>query len=389
MTHAKQLTLAILFSLSFGVYAELDPSSPLLRGRGSSPTIETLDSGRFTIKPTEEKKSSTGRSPRSNPSPPASLTQIQTESSTTEVIETKTKIESETVVESTQKQEESPEPQPEPSKESLSNQDLNLIERLRVLILGVNDQELEDLRSKNIKNSDGENSVEIYLAPSYFYYDSSSSYSVKEFSSSSPGYTVGLSLWFSPYFGLEGEMQSSLGASITSLEDNTISALKVAKNKIGLAFRRIDLDGPLTPQTLWRISYLDFSTQTSGSTGGRVSTKSSGLQIAFEAKLPSSLSYNHRLGVSIEPRLQHKESSGAQNIKSGESSTSSAISAYIGGEVKFSRKSEIYWNLQHRYERNLFKGAASYTDPETNTTPDGLNVDQGLTVFSIGYRWGK
>lgn len=375
-----KLLFGILFFTPGLALADLDPASPLLRGRGTSPTIETLDSGRFVVKPAEERKQNTGRSPRSHEKPAEEKAPATTET-VSEQPETK--------VEVAESPAEEPKPAPHENPEEISQEDSNLLERLRVLILGVNDEELEALRTKQGKHLDAENSVEIYLAPSYLYYNSSSSYSVRNYSSSSPGYTAGLSLWFSPYFGLEGEMQSSLGASLNSLTDDSVNPLSLSKNRIGLTFRSIDLKSPLSPQTLWRISYTEFSARTSSDTGGRVSTKSSGVQIAFEAKLPSSKSYSHRLGVSIEPRLSHKESSGSQNIRSGKSSSSSAIAATVGGEIKFNRKSQVYWSIEHRYERNLFKGESNYADPESGFTPDGLNVDQSLTLFSIGYRWGK
>ncbi len=384
--------LVILLSFSLPLFADLDPTSPLLRGRGSSPTIETLDSGRFIIKPPEERKSSTGRSPRSQEvTPPQTISKpdvAPTESEAEAKAETKVEVKepeapkAEEQIVANEKVEQTP-------REDLSEGDFDLIQRLRVLVLGVNDKELERLKYHSNKKTEAENSIEIYLAPSYFYYDSSSLFSVKNFSSSTPGHTVGLSLWFSPYFGLEGEMQSSLGGSISSLTDESINSLKISKNKVGLSFRSIRVTDPLAPQTVWKISYMDFSTATSGSTGGRVSTRSTGLQIAFEAELPSSHSYAHRIGVSIEPKLTLKESSGSQNIRSGRSSSNSAISASVGGEIKFNRKNQIYWTLQHRYERNFFKGASNYPDPETGVTADGLNVDQSLTFFSIGYRWGR
>lgn len=379
--------LLIIFSTTFtlffssDVYADLDPASPYLRGRGSSPTLENLNSNsRFKVN-IIEKKASTGRSPRSQPTPPVSQpTDDKPSPSETE----------ETLVEAPPVKEETPaEVVTEPESSAASaEENSNLLERLRVLILGVDDDELESLKRRKKKLSDAENSVEVYISPTYFYHDSSSTYAVRNHSSSSPGYTVGLSLWVSPFFGIEGETQSSLGSSITSLTDDTINSLQLTKSRIGLSFRSIDINSPLTPQTLWRISYFDFTSKTSSDTGSRVSTQSSGIQIAFEAKLPSSMSYSHRLGVSIEPRLSHKEKSGAQNIRSGRNNSSAAISALIGGEVKFNRKSQIFWSLQHRYERNLFKGQSSHADPETGNTPNGLNVDQGLTLFSIGYRWG-
>lgn len=378
------LIATLTFLFSSGSYADLDPASPYLRGRGSSPTLENLNTNsRFKVNSTE-RRPVTGRSPRSqvqSPEPiPPTPKPIAPEPVAEETVVPTPVAEEPTPVEQVSSQ--------EVPQEQESDENSNLLERLRVLILGVDDDELESLKRRKKKLSDAENSVEVYISPTYFYHDSSSTYTIRNHSSSSPGYTVGLSLWLSPFFGIEGETQSSLGSSITSLSDNSINALQLTKSRIGLSFRSIDIDSPLTPQTLWRISYFDFTSKTSSDTGSRVSTQSNGVQISFEAKLPSSVSYSHRLGVSIEPRLSHKEKSGSQNIKSGKTNTSAAISALVGGEVKFNRKSQIFWSLQHRYERNLFKGQSSQADPETGNTPNGLNVDQGLTLFSIGYRWG-
>jgi hypothetical protein len=352
----SNLHFLILFAfiLFEGVsFADLNSASPLLRGRGTSPTIETLDSGRFTVKPT-------GRSPRSQSSAPESIAKPEPDEEPQVVQKTPPVVSAPaapTVVESN--------PPPEQVSEPIEKPQPVVTRRSRPA-----------------------NTVELRLAPTHFYLNSSSAYSVRRYSSSSPGYTVGLSLWLSPYFGIEGEMQSSLGASLSSLTDQSISPLTIATNRVGLSFRRVDLSNALSAQTLWRVSYLDVSAKTSSSNLGRVSSYSSGVQVAFEAKLPSSLSYSHLVGVSIEPHLSHRERSGSQGVRSGKSSSSSAISATIGGEIIFNRKSQIFWSAQHRYEKNLFKGESTYPDPQSGFTPDGLNVDQGLTLFSIGYRWG-
>jgi hypothetical protein len=370
--------LTLIFAVS--AWADLDPASPYLRGRGSSPSLDNLDSSRFTVKPS-------GRSPRSSQ-------ETKVEEKT---IKVEMEHEADTVVTATPPVEEPAPPQQEAVTEipptapssQISEDDSNLLQRLRYLIMGVSDKELESLRTNPRKKTDADNSVEITLAPTYLYYDSSSKYSVRNFSSSSPGYTVGLSLWFSPYFGLEGRMQSSLAASIPSLNDDSVGGWTLSKNRIGLSFRSLSLDQPLSPRTKWRISYAETSTAVSAQNKSRVSTNSSGVEIAFEAQLPSSLSYTHDIGVSIEPKLTHREKNNPEGIKSGKSNISTAISAHVGGEIKFNRKSEIFWLLEHRYERNLFKGEPSVADPQTGDTPDGLTVDQSLTLFSIGYRWGK
>ncbi|MAV90143.1 MAG: hypothetical protein CL676_01890 [Bdellovibrionaceae bacterium] len=393
--------VVFLFAVSLFVetkaWSDLDPVSPYLRGRGSSPSIDTLDSNRFSVKPIEERQPSPIRTPRaeSSSSPvspnetaaPKSVKSNSVTVNTSEPTKTEAKASQDADKEQAPSNKDAADSNPNANMELEKND--NFLDRLRILILGVDEEELRELKNRKSKNSDGENSVEISLSPTYFYYNSSSSYSVKNYSSSAPGYSAGIRLWISPYFGVDGQMQSSMGASVSSLTDNSVSALTLSQSRIGIAFRNIDLDQPLAPQTIWKFSYLDSQASTSSSTGGRVSTKSTGVQISFEADLPSSLHYSHSLGVGIDPKLTHTESSGAQNINSGLSNVTTALSAHLGGRVKFDRKNQVYWKVEHRFEKNLFKGAASYADPETRTTPDGLSVNQSLTLFSIGYIWGK
>lgn len=390
---AKFAFYLLLSLFGLGAYADLDPASPLLRGSGKSPSLESLDSGRFIIKPAarsprSSKKSSEKVAPTSiaKPDPktdadkgPVEPDQAPSEAPEPDIVMSEPPTPNAGDTET---------PATEPSTPQTTS-DLTLMEKMRVLVLGTTDKELLAIRQKQEVKNLGQNIVEIELSPTYFYFDSTSKYSVREQSSSSPGFSAGLSLWASPYFAIQAQTQSSLGASISDLSTGAVSGQTLTKNRVGLSFRSIDLDSNDTAQTSWGFSYIEFESAIANDVIGRVKTKSSGFSISFDAKIPVGSNYQHSIGVSIDPKLSHKEQSGVQGIKSGTSNISSSVSARFGGDIRFQRQNQIYWLIEHRYEKNLFKGVASFADPKTGSTPDGVSVDHGLTLFSIGYRWGK
>lgn len=374
---AKLTSFLLLLCFNFASYADLDPASPILKGSGKSPTIETLDSGRFIVKPA-------ARAPKSKKNPPSSIAKPEAKVISDESPETIILTEPTPTTDPTPQSAPTPEPLP-----PQSHSDLTLMEKMRALLLGTTDEELLALRQKKEIKNFGQNVFEIELSPTYFYFDSSSKYSVRDQSSSSPGFSAGLALWASPYFAIQAQTQSSLGASISDLSTGALSGQTLTKNRVGISFRSIDIDSNESAQTSWGFSYVEFDSAIANDVAGRVKTKSSGLSISFDAKIPIGSNYQHSLGVSIDPKLTHKESSAIQNIKSGTSNISSSISLRFGGDVRFQRQNQIYWLIEHRYEKNLFKGLASVPDPKSGLTPDGVSVDHGLTLLSIGYRWGK
>lgn len=398
MAKLSVFSVAVSILLCGSVHADLDPASPLLRGSGKSPSLETLDSGRFIINKSVRtpKSQVTVEVKKNEAQPPVSIAKPEVDKSpvdTNSSAEASTVVSSDTSSTSVVIVKPNPEPTPtppsEPSPKPTTEGEMNFMEKMRLMVLGTTDKELEQLRSKEVARKEGQNILEIDLSPTYFYFNSSSAYSVRRQSSSSPGFSGGLSVWVSPYFAIQAQTQESLGAAISDMSTGSLSGQTFTRNRIGLAFRSIDLDSTESAQTAWGIYYSEFQSAIAGSVNGRVKTKSSGIMISFDAKIPSGANYNHTLGVSIEPKLSHKETSKSQNIKTGTGNISSALSARLGGEIRFQRQNQIFWMLEHRYEKNLFKGQSTFADPITGATPDGVSVDQGLSLFSIGYRWGK
>jgi hypothetical protein len=104
--------------------------------------------------------------------------------------------------------------------------------------------------------------------------------------------------------------------------------------------------------------------------------------------MPSSHNYAWVFGGSFFPRLQHTESQTGINLQSGAAGESIRIGLDLGGEWKFTRESQMIWNLAVSAERNIFTGAANLVDPETSLTPSNVGVTNSLYMFSLGYRWG-
>jgi len=116
--------------------------------------------------------------------------------------------------------------------------------------------------------------------------------------------------------------------------------------------------------------------------------KSSGLGVGLKARFPTSLNYAWVIGGNFFPRLQHSESATAVDINSGSTEENIRVGFDFGGEWKFSRHSQMIWDLGVSSERNLFSGSASLPDPSTGSTPSNVSVTNTMYMLNLGYRWG-
>jgi hypothetical protein len=232
------------------------------------------------------------------------------------------------------------------------------------------------------------NRVELSLAPMYFYDGSSSSYSFRNFTTQGPGLGLQADLWFTPTFGMHGDYKSSLAASVTSPAAKQTVKLGYQSVEVGPRFRKHFGLSRKASSLLYGVDYVVYDASVPGSIVDRVSTTTSGLSLSLQAGLPSSISYQHFIGVELQPKLIHSEKSSA-NIHAGGSNETNAVGAWLGGEWIFDRTHQMFWKAQHRIEQNRFDGTASTLDPETGTIPQGSTVTNSLTIFSIGYRWGS
>lgn len=243
----------------------------------------------------------------------------------------------------------------------------------------------EQVHPDDIRN----NKVEIEFAPTAVYNDSSSNYSFREYNSYFTALKLKANVWLTPLIGLSGQMLFSLGSDIDA-NDGTRSrvATKYDNLDLGLNFRKFFGISRKSNSIETSLLYSDYKFSPSSDSTARLKTKTTGFGLGVKARFPTSASYAWTLGGSFFPRLTHDESENAVAIESGSIMESSRLGLDFGGEFKFSRESQLVWNLGLSSERNQFDGAASLVDPQWGLTPSHVSVTNTIYMFSLGYRWG-
>lgn len=232
------------------------------------------------------------------------------------------------------------------------------------------------------------NKVELEITPVLGYTDSQSNYSYRDYQSLFNALKLKTNVWFTPSIGVSGQMMFSLAADMDSVQDSSRVPTKYEFMDLGLNLRRYFGVSRLSNSMEFSLLYSDNKVNVDAETTSRPRLKTSGVGLGLKARIPVSEVYAWTLGGSFFPRLQHNESQAGADIKSGTSAENIRIGLDVGGELKFSRESQIIWNLGLSTERNTFDGTASLPDPQTGDTPKNVSVTNSLYMFSLGYRWG-
>ena len=136
------------------------------------------------------------------------------------------------------------------------------------------------------------------------------------------------------------------------------------------------------------ILYSENKMNTPSDNNSRSKLKSQGVGVGLKARLPTSANYAWTIGGSFFPRVTHTEIETGRDMSSGDPSESTRLGLEVGGEIKFSRESQVVWGLSASAERNLFDGPAALADPSTGSTPANVSVTNSFYILSLGYRWG-
>lgn len=233
------------------------------------------------------------------------------------------------------------------------------------------------------------NRLEINVVPGYLYHESKSNYSYRNYLSFSPYVALGSRIWLTPFIGISGNYGTSMGADILESSASTTraavthEAAEVAlhfRNFFGLSRRSNSLD--------MSVYYTEFKFTVPGDSTKRVKTKSNGVGLKFEARIPTAPSFAWIIGGKIEPRNSQSELATGLNLQSGTSPQSSKVGINLGGEIKMSRQHQLIFDLGVSVEKIQYSGAASAADPETSQTPTGVSVTNTQSLLSLGYRWG-
>lgn len=242
----------------------------------------------------------------------------------------------------------------------------------------------EQIHEDDIRN----NRLEIEVAPTAVYNDSSSNYSFREYQSYFNALKVRANVWLTPLIGVSGQVLFSLAADVDSAIDSSRVGTKYEFMDVGFNFRKFFGMSRKSNSLEFSILYNEHKMTPASDNMSRAKLSSNGFGVGLKARLPTSLTYSWVLGGSFFPRLQHDEGETGISINSGSMEESARIGVDLGGEWKFDRESQMVWNLGISSERNVFDGAATLPDPSTGTTPSNVSVTNSLYMFSLGYRWG-
>lgn len=244
----------------------------------------------------------------------------------------------------------------------------------------------EQIHPDDIRN----NRMEIQFSPALVYNGSQANYSYRSFSSFFSAMDLAANVWMTPAIGLSGRFLFSFGASISG--DSATSSTVPAKYEdldVSLKFRRF-FGLVRTAQSLeFDFIYNDFKMSTPSDNLYRPRLNSTGFGLKLISRIPSSIHHAWVFGGSFFPKLQHAEDRTGINIRSGGPVENTRLGLNFGSEFKFSRESQLVYDLAFSTERNSFDGAASPNDPEKGSAPSNVGVTNSFVMFSFGYRWGR
>lgn len=266
----------------------------------------------------------------------------------------------------------------------------NLIEQVKSIVSD-DEQPIIEAYKEQIHPDDVRlNQIEIGIVAGAISNTSNSNYSFRNYSTFSPQMGIGGKLWLTPFLGLYGQYTTSLGADISSdAGTGTHVSVQHEITELGFDLRKFYGMSRKANSLHYGLFYSEYKLSVPSDDAHRAHLRSSGLGIRLFARVPVAPTYSWIFGGKLVPRLQHHERATGISLSSGSPGESSRVDLSLGGEFKMSRQSQIIWDLTVSHEKNQFTGEASHVDPETGQRPKGVSVNNTLTIFSLGYRWGQ
>ncbi|MEQ1665556.1 MAG: hypothetical protein ABL927_09300, partial [Bdellovibrionales bacterium] len=113
-----------------------------------------------------------------------------------------------------------------------------------------------------------------------------------------------------------------------------------------------------------------------------------GIALTIAGKFPQVTGSDWVIFADMLPRIKIVEEKKSANVKSGTGYNSYGFKFGVGEDYILNRHNQIFWRISHRINKTIFSGSASDVDPTTGTTPSGVSMTQGVSLFEFGYRWG-
>lgn len=233
------------------------------------------------------------------------------------------------------------------------------------------------------------NRLELEVMPVVAYNDSQSNYGFRDYQSFFNALNIRANVWFTPLIGVSGRILFSFAADVDSVTaDQSRIPARFEMVDVGVNFRKFFGVSRKANSLEFSVLLSDSKMTVPSDNTSRARLKTQGLGLGLKGRIPTSADYAWTVGGSFFPRLQHSESETGVAIQSGASEESVRIGLDVGGEWKFTRESQMIWNLGASVERNVFDGTAGIPDPSTGLTPNNVSVTNAFYMLSLGYRWG-
>lgn len=380
--HTRLCILILILAISQSAWAQFDPASSILvKPKPELANEPNLDSGRYTVKQTPVNRSTKAEKE------PNKLEEIK--SKIKDKVE-EAKVQKPTVSEGdTRSGQQLPSSVLPAEQKTTPDENKNIIEALRDSILGGDADAIGRYRDQLHPEDSRQNIMNITIAPSYLYLDSSSPYWYRNYHSSGPGLALSTDIWLTPFVGITGRYMTSLAAEIDNDPATERTALVDHRSTdAGLLFRKYSSLSKKSPWFTFGIKFTEYQMIVPKADTNRTRIKSKGAALELETHLPTSNTSSWYFGTQISPKLKISEEATSINIKSGDSPTSYAVHFMFGQEFSFDRHSSMFWQISHRVEKTIYDGAANTADPITGIAPSGVHVTSGMSLFEIGYTWG-
>lgn len=371
-------TLLISSSLAF---AQLDPSSGLLLNNQnkSSNRDNGLDSGRYTVRQRSDLAPKKNIQPKSG-----SEKHTEQNSSEEEVTETETETQSKTQTQAlpTPVPTDSNLPQvvlpsPTPEVEKGTTQVAPLASPVPSPITAAIDEQRKNL-------------LELSFAPTFIYNHSQSEFTVRDYSTSSPGYTIEVNMWIDPTFAIHSDFSNTLGASVEDSLDHSRNASYLYQQfSLGIRSRHFSTNKTNSASLIFGADFNDYHFEVNNTALLRNKIETLGVNLSLLAQLPQSANYMWEIGIELMPKARHTETQTASSFSSGDNPEANIISASLGGRVFIDATNQLFWRIHERIEKDQFLGSSSKPDPAANKTLTNVSVINSTLTFQVGYTWGN
>lgn len=347
---------------------------------------QTLDSGRYTVKPRPPKKEK--KALTEDPAP--STEKVEIKKNEGELPQKAAQpIELEKPKEATTFNLVAPDPAV-PNKKKDSGDEAGLFQQARDAVVGGSPEALEEYRSFLPPDDQRRNMIELKVAPMFLYNDSNSSYWYRSYQMFTPGYSLASDIWVTPLFGLNASYMKSVAGSLK--DSNTTDTFVPASHEwlsIGLRFRRFYGLGRNVPMLTVGLDYREYNFRVPNDDAQRVRLKTTGPRLLFETNIPSSNRYSWIYDFEVTPFSRHQEISTGTSVQSGADNETFGFGLGVGGEYKLARTSRMFYKVSYFLERTMFSGAANRADPNSGQTPANVPVNNAFMFFQFGYIWGR